>query len=135
MTTFELSIILKAAGAVLKIGSSQKPNHHLPFQLAQICETLCRLSYWCIFLPPIFLQDFFFLFKVFFSCLLFIVISFNLFSFSPLPLVNTIIHSFKLIEVEHATFHWFCNRSGSGNVRPAGHMRPAEHLKVVCKHF
>ena len=31
----------KAAGAVLKIGLSLKPNHHLQFQLAQISEVLC----------------------------------------------------------------------------------------------
>ena len=41
MTTFEASIIFKAAGAVSKIGSSLKPNHHLRFYFAQICETLC----------------------------------------------------------------------------------------------
>ncbi len=36
-------IILEAAGAVLKITSSLKPNHHREIQLAQIPETLCIL--------------------------------------------------------------------------------------------
>jgi hypothetical protein len=28
MTTFKLSVVFQAAGAVVKIGSSLKPNHH-----------------------------------------------------------------------------------------------------------
>jgi len=33
---------LEAAGTVMKIGSSLKPNHHWEIELAQIHETLCR---------------------------------------------------------------------------------------------
>jgi len=36
-----LAVFLEAAGAVLKIGSSLKPNHNQEIELAQICETLC----------------------------------------------------------------------------------------------
>jgi len=35
--------ILEAAGVVLKIGSSLKPNHHWEIELAQICEALCSI--------------------------------------------------------------------------------------------
>jgi len=45
LTTFELSIIFKPAGAVLEIGSSLKPNHHCEIQLAQIHETLCSIDF------------------------------------------------------------------------------------------
>jgi len=41
LTTFELSSFLEAAGAVLKIGSSLKSNHHQEIKLSQICEILC----------------------------------------------------------------------------------------------
>jgi len=41
LTSFELSSILEAAGAVLTIGSSLKSNHHWKIKLAQIRETLC----------------------------------------------------------------------------------------------
>ena len=44
LTTFEASIIFKAAGAVAKISSSLKPNHHMQFWLAQICETICSCA-------------------------------------------------------------------------------------------
>jgi hypothetical protein len=43
LTTFESRCILEAAGAVLIIGSSLKPNHHWEILLAQIRESLCML--------------------------------------------------------------------------------------------
>jgi hypothetical protein len=41
LTTFEASIIFVATGAVLKMGSSLKPNDHNQVLLVQISETLC----------------------------------------------------------------------------------------------
>ena len=35
------TVLLEAAGAVLKIGMSLKPNHYWEIKLAQVCETPC----------------------------------------------------------------------------------------------
>jgi len=39
------AVFLEAAGAVMKIGSILKPNHHQEIWLAQIGETLCSCAY------------------------------------------------------------------------------------------
>jgi len=42
LTTFIPSIILEAAGAVLKIGMSRKPNHHRKFSLPKTVKRSVR---------------------------------------------------------------------------------------------
>jgi len=47
LTTFEASIIVKAAGSVLKISWSLKPNHHNQVVPVQTRETLFIFSFFC----------------------------------------------------------------------------------------
>ncbi len=44
LTTFELNIVLKAAGEIVQIGLSLKSNHHEQILIAQICKTRRRMS-------------------------------------------------------------------------------------------
>ncbi len=45
-TTFKLNVIFEAAGAVVKISLSFKPNHLKEIKLAQIREMLCMTKFY-----------------------------------------------------------------------------------------